>query len=417
MTSLILQTKNKLFYGWILVAASLIINVVLGTRYSFGVFFKSLESEFCLNRTVTSGVFSTYMAFCCVFGVLGGWVLDKYGPRKVIFLMGLFTGLSLLLTSQTKSSWQLFITYSLLLAMGTGSTYTVLMATISRWFAKKRGLALGIAGSGVGLGTVIMAPFATALILNFNWSVAYIVMGLIAGLAIASLSMLFLKTPSDIGALPDGVKVDSAEIEVRDTRNDAQSAALSLREIFRTGNFWFLWTCWFLWSLCLNLVLTHVVPHATDVGISGVEAAAALSLIGGTNIAGRLILGGLSDRMGKKEASIICALLQAAAMVWLTWSQGLWMFYIFAAVYGFGYGGFGPPMIALFGDIFGLRNIGVVMGAGSVGFSLGAAIGPLIGGFVFDVNRNYALACWSGAVAMLIVALFISLIRPEAKSV
>lgn len=103
----------------------------LGTRYSFGVFFKSLENEFGLTRGATSGVFSIYMVLCCVFAVLGGRALDRYGPKIVVFLMGSFTGLSLLLTSQINSAWQLFISYGLLLSLGTGAIFTVVNSTAS----------------------------------------------------------------------------------------------------------------------------------------------------------------------------------------------------------------------------------------------------------------------------------------------
>ena len=200
------RPRDKLFYGWVIIAVCLVINALaFGTRYSFGVFFKSIEGEFNLSRAATSGIFSVYMLLASAFEVLGGWALDKFGPRIVVLLMGLFIGLSLLLTSQTNSPWQLFITYSLLLAIGTGPAYTVSMATTSRWFDKKRGVALGVAGAGIGLGTLVMAPLATYLIANFEWRVAYMVIGLIAGLFIIALSRLLRKVKANPGLLPKGM--------------------------------------------------------------------------------------------------------------------------------------------------------------------------------------------------------------------
>jgi len=329
--------------------------------------------------------------------------------------MGLFTGLSLLLTSQTNASWQLFISYGLLLAIGTGATYTVVMSTTSRWFEKKRGLALGIVGTGGGLGIVVMAPLATYLISNFAWRMSFIVMGLIALFFLVSLSMLLKKDPHEIGALPDGLKPDSGEMGVRDKRDDAQPVSFSLSQAFRTRSFWFLGIIWLLWSLCLHLVLTHLVPHATDIGISAMKAAVALSLIGGVSIPARLLVGWASDRIGRKVSAVICALLQAGAMVWLLWSQDLWMFYLFAVIFGFGYGGLDPPITALIGDIFGVRNIGIIMGALIIGWALGAAIGPIIGGLIFDVSNSYSMAFLTGALAMLVASLLAALIRPGAK--
>ncbi|MFC1979427.1 MFS transporter [Chloroflexota bacterium] len=186
-----LRIRDKFFYGWVITIASLVIfTFAMGMRLSFGVFFKSIESDFGLTRGVTSTIFSVYMLFCCVVSVLGGWALDRYGPRTVALLMGSFTGLSLLLTSQTDSAWQLFVTYGLLLALGTGGMFAVVSSTVSRWFDKNRGIALGIVSSGGGLGPVILAPFATYLISNFDWRMAFLVIGLIAGLVMASLSLL-----------------------------------------------------------------------------------------------------------------------------------------------------------------------------------------------------------------------------------
>ena len=414
----VLKLKDRLFYGWVVVIACLIIaTVIYGINYSFGVFLKPLESEFGLTRGAISGVFSVYMLFGCVFGILGGWALDRYGPRVVALFMGLFTGLSLLLTSQANAPWQLFITYGLLLPLGTGATYMVIMATTSRWFDKKRGLALGIASSGAGLGTLLIAPFATYLITTVGWRTAYIIVGLIAWLVMIPLSRLLKKDPAEIGALPDGIKSVSSEggAEKPGREDSAQLGGFSLRQASKTGSFWLLGAIWLLYSFCYLLVLTHIVPHATDIGIPAMEAAFILSLIGGSNIAGRLLMGRVSDSMGRRATAVICALLVSGTMIWLIWSQDLWMLYLFGVMCGFLFGGFDPAVTALIGDIFGLRSIGIIMGILNVAFGVGAAIGPAVGGFVFDASESYSTAFLVGALAMLLAALLATLIKKETK--
>jgi len=407
--------RDRVFYGWVVVAACfLLTTVVFGVRYSFGVFFKSLENYFELTRTATSGIFSVYMVLCCAVAMLGGWALDRYGPRIITLLMAVFTGLSLILTSQTSYPWQLFIYYSVLFAIGTGAAYTVVMSTVSRWFDRKRGLALGIVSSGVGLGTVIIAPFATYLIARFDWRVAFIIIGLIAGLSIAFLAVVLKKDPAEIGTLPDGSMPYAGEASVQNGDED-QLFSFTLRQAMGTRSFWSLGIIWFLWSACLHFVLTHIVPHAIDLGVSAGEASLVLGLIGLVSIPARLIVGGVSDRVGRKASAVICALLQAAAMMWLIWSQDLWMLYLFAVVYGIGYGGFDPPTLALVGDTFGLRNIGMVMGALVIGWGMGAAFGPAAGGFIYDVKGSYSIAFLAGAVFMLASALLVSPIRREAS--
>ena len=408
------RLKDKLFYGWVVVVAFFVIGITLfGINLSFGVFFKSIESEFNLNRAETSAITSFYMLLAGVCAFLSGWALDRYGPRIVVLIMGLFTGLSLLLTSQTSSLWQLFITYSMLLAIGTGAVFAVPMSTVSRWFDKRRGLALGIAGSGVGLGPVVMAPFATYLISNFSWRMAYIVIGLITWLIVIPLSRLLKKDPYEIGALPDGIKAYPKDI--KNEKDSIQSSGLLLPQAFRTRSFWLVTFIQLLYGFNIFLVMTHLVPHAGDLDFSPMEAATVLSLIGGAAVFGKVLIGTASDRIGRKLTAVICALLQAGAMVWLVWSQELWMLYVFALVYGFAYSGQSLVVAALVSDTFGLGRIGAIMGVLEIGFGVGAAIGPAIGGLIFDVSNSYFTAFLLGAVAMLVVALLMALIRRETN--
>lgn len=391
-------------------AGFLIAVVGLGTRYSFGVFFKSIESEFALTRGATSGVFSIYMLLCCVFAVLGGRALDRYGPKVVVFLMGSFTGLSLLLTSQANSAWQLLISYGLLLSLGTGAIYAVVNSTASRWFDKKRGFVLGITTSGGGFGAIVMAPFATYLISNFGWRTAFIVMGLIAWLVISSMCLILKKDPGDMGLLPDGVKSEAAQPGPQKKESKAQLTGLSVLQASRTSNFWFLGLIWLLLSLDVHLVFVHVVPYAVDMGNSLMDAAIILALIGGTTIPGRLLVGRVSDTIGRKAPAIACAVLQVGALLWLMWAQELWMLYVFAIAFGFLWGGLGVLTTALIGDVFGMRSIGAIMGMMSAGWALGAASGPAIGGYIFDVSGTYFMAFAAGAVAILIAALLVALV-------
>ena len=409
----LLNTNNgRLFYGWIVVATSFVIYALtLGSRYCFGVFFKSLGNEFDLTRMATSSIFSIYMVLCPIFAVIGGRILDRYGPRLVVFSMGIFTGLSLLLTGQANSSWQLFLGYSVFFAVGTGPGYSVLMSTASRWFNKKRGLALAITSSGGGLGTIALAPFTAYIISSFDWRTAYAVLGLIVGLAITPLSMLLKKEPAEIGMFPDGDKTPSDTTAGVNSNDNPHAGSVTLAQALRTRNFWFIGSVWLLFSLCLHFIYTHIVPFATDMGVSTAEAALVLGLIGIVSIPGRLVIGVISDKTGRKPSAMICGLLQVGAMVWVAWAQELWMFYLFAIVYGFALGGFDIPVTALIGDIFGLQSLGEIMGVLIIGWGLGAAIGPAIGGLIFDVNKTYFMAFMLGALAMMTATSCVAIIK------
>jgi len=150
-------------------------------------------------------------------------------------------------------------------------------------------------------------------------------------------------------------------------------------------------------------------------GFSAGEAATVLSLVGVASIVGRVVMGIASDRLGRKLAAITCTLLQAGAMVWLIWSQDLWMFYLFALVFGFATSGFGITMAALIGDTFGVGKLGAILGVLEIGFGVGAAVGPAMGGLIFDINQSYFLAFLIEAAAMLVVTLLVALIKRETS--
>ena len=404
------KSKYTVFYGWVVVVAFFVIGITLyGIHFSFGLFFKSIQNEFVLTRTITSAITSVNLLLAGMFSFAAGWILDKYGPKTVVLLMGLFAGLSLLLTSQTHSLWQLFITYSVLLSIGTGALYVVPTSTLSRWFNKKRGLALGIAGSGSGLGILVMAPLATYLISTFEWRMAYILVGLIAWLVVIPLSLLLKKDPLDIGVLPDGIKSHSQYIESEEMSHHPDS--LSLLRIIGTRNFWLILFIWLLFAECLFLIIIHLVPHVTDIGFSSSEAAGVVSLMGGSAIAGRVPMGIASDRIGRKVTLFTCTLLMAGAMLWLTLSKDLWMLYLFTLVFGLAYGGFSTSGGALIGNVFGLRNIGAIFGILEIGFGIGAAVGPAIGGIIFDSTNSYTTAFLIGAYSMFSATVIVPFIK------
>jgi len=406
--------RHKVFYGWVVVATFCIAGTAIwGIRFSFGVFFKSLESEFALSRAATSAIFSVQMVLGGIFTILGGWALDRYGPRVVFLLMGIFTGLSLVLTGQTGALWQIFFTYSLLLAMGTSAIYVTVMSTVSRWFEKKRGLALGIASIGAGMGPLVVAPFATYLISAFDWRTAFIILGIIALAVVIPFSRLLKRDPQEIGTLPDGASFSpNASLEQRPA---AAADYLSPWQAFRTRSFWLVVGIFFLYAVTIFIILTHLVPHVTDLGFSAVEAATVFSVAGGAMLAGRVLLGVASDRLGRKMAAMLCTLMHAGGMLWLLWAQEMWMFYLYALVFGLAWGGMGPVMAVIIGETFGLGRMGAILGILDAGFNIGAALGPVIGGVIFDVKGDYSLSFLLGVGLMLVTTVLIAFIRRETS--
>jgi len=401
---------RNIFYGWVVLASLSVCSfVMMGTHTSFGVFFKSFESTFDLTRAATSAILSGRMALSCVFAYMGGWAIDRYGPKIVFSIMGFFIGCSLILTAHATSAWHLFITYSLLLAIGAGASYPVVTSTVLRWFDRKRGLALGIAGSGNGLGTALVAPFAAFLIDSFKWRNTLMILGGTAWLVILPAAQLLKKDPSQMGILPDGASPINHTAMFRQGTISPQKA--SPLPIFQTPNFWSFLSIWLLMAFCSMFVVTHIVPHAIDLGFSAIESATILSLTGTAMIAGRFVSGIVTDKISAKAVAITCSLLQCIAFLWLVWAQKLWMLYLFGLVHGFTWGGFGTAITVLIGRSSGLYDIGKVLGALEIGIFIGATIAPFLGGLIFDVSNSYSLAFLIMAGTILIRILLVLRIK------
>ena len=410
----VFHIKNRVFYGWVVVAAILVSSfIMVGVNSSYGVFFKSLEGTFGLTRATTSAVLSGRMAFSCLSAVLGGWAIDRYGPKVVFSIMGLFIGISLILTSQTAAAWQLFVTYSLLLAIGVGASYVVTTSTILRWFDRRRGLALGIAGSGGGLGIAFVAPLAAFLIESFEWRNALMMLGVTVWLVLPAVAQLLRKDPYDIGALPDGATPGDRTAKVEEST--ASPPIIPLVKVFRAKDFWAFLSIWVLVAFSSVFVLTHIVPHATDLGFSTIQSATILSLIGIAMIAGRLLSGVLIDKISAKAIAVISSLLQAGVLLWLVWGQELWMLYLFGLLHGFTQGGFSTAITVLIGGTFGLKDIGKILGMLEIGFLIGAAFGPYLGGLIFDVSSSYTLAFLIMAGMGLARIPLVALIKRETR--
>ena len=397
-----LRQPNK----WIeLIKLLIILTAVMAVRNSFGLFLTSIENQFGLTRGGTSAFFSVFSILAAFFTVLGGWALDRFGTKIVFIVMGLITAVSLVLTGQTTSSWQLFLTYSLLLAAGTGGGFSLTLAAISRLFTKRRGLALGIGLSGEGVGTLAVAPLATFLISTFNWRIAYSVIGPLAGAIIFGFALLLKRTSQN-----------SEEIIQAKSSAEPRAAGFSVAEAMKTATFWLLGLVYLTISFNYYLALNHLVPNAIDLGITASRAAIIVALIGGFTIPGRLIIGWASDRMNRKMLSICCTVVQVAAMIWLTSSHSLWMFCVFAVVFGFTFGGLSNLMATLIGDTFGMTNIGAMTGVLVVGFTIGAALGPALGGLIYDASGSYFLAFVTGLGVACLAVLCMVFTRPELKA-
>jgi len=324
----------RFFYGYIIVLAGFIFLVIQhAALYSFGVFLKPVAEEFGWTRAVTSGAYSMCMFIEALLLPVMGRLTDKIGPRVVMTLSGLLSGLGYLLMSQVGAVWQLYLFLGVIVGIGRSGMFVPPTSTVARWFTKRRALMTGIVVSGVGIGTVIGPPIASQFILNYGWRTSYLITGAIA-LSLLLLSAQFLKRdPSKTGQLPYG------ETEGKKQNLTFEIGGFSFREAIRTRQFQMLCAMYLCFGYITHSIMVHVVPHATDLGITPIIAASIMAVIGALSTASRIALGSVADRVGNKPVLIIGATLVAASLLCLTLARDLQILYLFAVIFGFGYGG------------------------------------------------------------------------------
>ncbi len=400
-----------LHYGWVmvLIAASALATHAL-IFFSFGVFLRPLTIEFGWERGALSAALSINMVIAGPLSILTGRLSDKYGPRLLVTANGLLTGMAFLLMSQISSLWQVYLIWGLLLAVAGSCLFIPVMSTIPRWFAEKKGIAIGIAVTGFGLGGVIAPPLAQWLISTYGWQQAYIILGLITLIIIAPLAQFMKHSPQRIGLKPYGEN---------ETVKDEQSLALaaeglSFKQAIKTSRFWLFGAILFCFFFGLQVIIVHVIPHAVDIGISATGAASILSIIAGSSVIGRLSMGFISDKIGGRVSLSACLVMTTLALIWLLFSRDTWMFYLFAVLFGIAYGGVIPLEIALPAELFGLKFLGMTLAGLMIFFTIGGAIGAPLAGYIFDVTGSYSLA-FLICVIVFALAITLSLILLRSK--
>ena len=405
------------FYPWVIVAASFVVaSITYGTVFSFGVFMTPLREYFGATSAAISGAYSLAMLVFSCSGIIAGWGVDKYGPRITTLLGGLLLGLGLLLTSQVRTVSQLYLTYGLI-GIGLSSAHSPLMTTVSRWFVRRRGLALGILSAGIGGGPLVMAPLSAYLIYTGGWRFAYLVLACGAGIIMAA-ALLLKGSPKNIKGLPN-VEMNNLSISPQRTKASELTSELSgfsLRGAISTKSFWQLGVVFLAIGLSAQMVKVHVVPYGESQGMSPMTAATVLSVLSGISVVGRIMMGMASDWIGRRKALVICVFTEGAMILWLIGASSVWMFFLFGVIYGFGYGGHGPQLPALAGETLGLSHMGTILGSLNFFWGIGGAIGPVLAGLLLDATGSYSSAFMVGAAGMFLATAMGFLIKtPERK--
>lgn len=397
--------KPTVFYGWFVVVACLLVTITLGETYwSYGVFFKPLENEFGWNRALTSSGYAAFLIGYVISLVISGRLADRYSPRTILLATALVGGLGITLCSQVNSINQLRI-FLLITGLGTGGTWSLPSATVQRWFYKRQraGLALAIVVSGVGIGVLIFTPLLNYLILSYGWRNTYLIAGIIFFVLIAISALMIKQSPAE----------EKTDLEnEKSIPKSANSQGWTTGKVITTSAFIGIAFLFAVNLLASQVVVVHLIPHATDVGISSTIAAAAFGLVGGFSIPGRLMAGILSERIGWQRILTLMFLGKALPILWLIFLKATWMVYVFSFFYGIFHGAIAIALVAILGKFFGMRSIAELIGiTTALGLCIGA-FAPYVAGFIFDATGSYLVA-FVIVAAFLLSASFVATIVKE----
>jgi MFS family permease len=414
------SSRLPFYYGWLIVGVAFVTMAIGVTgRTAFSLLLPPLIDEFRWDRGLVAGAFSFGFLVSAVLSPIVGRVMDRRGPRVVIMAGVALMSAGLLLAPWVASPWQLYATLGV--AVGGGAnmmTYTTHSQFLPNWFVRQRGLAISIAFAGAGVGAILLLPWLQGIILSEGWRASCVAMGLLVLLVIAPLTLLVRKSPAEVGQNPDGDggSGDAAATSKAMTIVDPAWASIewTLARALRTGPFWWIVLGYFLALIAWYAVQVHQTKYLVEVGFTPVVAAWALGGVSIIAIPGQILLGALSDRIGREWVwTVGCFGFVGAYAALLALEHGPSHVLLYAMVFSQGFLGYGltsvmGPIVA---EIFEGPHYGSIFGTITIALIGGGAAGPWLAGVVQDAFGSYRPAfvliigcCIVSAIAIWIAA-------------
>jgi MFS family permease len=387
----------KSSYRWVIVACGALMSCVgIGAMFSLAVYLQPMSVETGWSRT---GISSAMTLDFLVMGAAGfGWgaLSDRIGPRPVVLAGAALLGLGQILASGATSLLQFQLTYGIMVGLAAGAFFAPMIAAATGWFVDNRSLAVSLVSAGMGVAPMTISPFARWLISTYDWRTAMMVIGITAWSLLIPAAFLVRRAP----AAAKGAVVGP---------DAAGEHSLSAGEAFRSPQFIVLAAAFFLCCAAHSGPIFHMVSYAMICGIAPLTAVTVYSLAGFSGLGGRLLLGAMADRLGAKPVLVGGLLVQALCIATYLAVAHLGEFYALSVVFGLAYGGVMPLYAVLVREFFGARIMGTVFGAVSAFASLGMALGPWAGGYIYDTFHSYAwLHVGSFAIGLAAVAVALS---------
>jgi len=399
---------QRFFYGWVVLAAAfVIITMSIGTLFTLGVFLQPIEESMGWSRSGIGAIGLFNWIVMGVGGVVSGFVSDRLGTRRVVLVGAVLLGLGLVLSSHVQQVWQLYVTFGLLVGAGVSTFYVPLTVLAIKWFEGRRGMAASVVSAGNGLGILALAPLSRWLISEFDWRVAFLVLGNLAWVVVIP-SALLLKNPS--GGHPS-TSLGSSAAGAQTWPPHSPSGG----QPWRGWPFWAIALTHFCCCAAHSGPLFHLVSHAMDQGVAKMAAASILGASGLTSIFGRVITGIVADRAGAKPTLLTALSMQAVLIFLYLFASGTGALYAVSLAFGVAYGAAMPLYPLVTREYFGERVMGTAYGAVFLISCIGMGLGSYAGGALHDLLGSYqGLFLASFAIAVMAVVLGVTLRPPAA---
>jgi MFS family permease len=391
-------------YRWVIVAAGGLLGcVAIGSMFSLPVLLQPIARDTGWSVTgVSSAMTIGFLAMA--FGSMAwGNLSDRFGPRAVVLTGAIVLAASLALAAQAPSLLAFQLIFGLLVGGSAAAIFAPMMACVTGWFDTHRSLAVSLVSAGMGMAPMTMAPLAAWLVSTMNWRTTLEILAAIAALLMIPAALLVRRPP----ALTSG--------SVGAARDEAQQTGISVGQALRSPQFVVLVLTNFFCCATHSGPIFHTVSYAQTCGISLAAAVSIYSVEGLAGIGGRIGFGLLGDRFGAKRVLVLGLLAQAFGALAYVFARGLGEFYAVAAVFGFIYAGVMPLYAVLARENFPLKMMGTVIGGTAMAGSLGMALGPLAGGFIYDATASYRwlyVGSWAMGIGAFLIA---STFRPLVK--
>jgi MFS family permease len=409
-------SPGKIHYAWVVLGALVVVMLLAsGLRAVFGVFIKPMEATFGWDRAALSGAAAVSLLLLGAAGPIVGWLADRWGPRRVIFVSAIVLGVGTLLTARVTALWQVYITAGVLMALGSGGVgMSTGAAMAARWFEGRRGLVMGLIGGAMSAGQLVIIPLAVWLTVSFGWRQSFVYLGILLFVVALPLTMVLRDDPAQKGLRPFGAD-GATSSPVAATA--AAEARTSVTDAMQVPAFWLLAGTFFVCGYTSNgLVLTHLVPHAAEHGFSEIHAAQALGVMGAMNILGTVASGWICDRFGRKGPLAFYYGVRGLSLLFLLYVWNVPSLHLFAAIFGLNYISTVPPTTTLTANIFGRYSVGALSGWIYFAHQCGAALGAAVGGWIFQATGSYSWAFISAALlAFLAVPLALAIMEAPVR--